>query len=240
MSSGGTLELAPTACDLGLDVRRALLVVRDAGCPSVQLSVTGPGRLVPRELGSSARRDLASTIRRMELKLRGIDCWVPPDHLLRSDTVDRALAAVLDAIALAGALGHCPVSTMLPEGLDPSVLEALVQGAAQHGVLLADHAPNGATGLAQGVDPAIHMAEGLDPVVAATTCQVARLSDLSQGLRCVPGGAGGRLDVLAYRAALDVSGHTWATLDLRSLMDPKGAIQSTIAIWQDVSQMGQG
>ena len=54
--------------------------------------------LRPRELDRSARRDLASVLRRFELELSGVDLWIPPGHFVDGLHSDRAVEAVVEAV----------------------------------------------------------------------------------------------------------------------------------------------
>lgn len=58
--------------------------------------------LRPRELSRSGRRDLAALLRRQGLAVSGADLWIPPDHFVRSELVDRAVGATQDAIEFVG------------------------------------------------------------------------------------------------------------------------------------------
>lgn len=226
--------LAPTMGVLGIAPREAMQLVHDAAFRAVQLPVTGPGRLVPREFGDSARRDLCATLRRLELNAAGVDCWIPAAHFSSSDSVDRAVAAVFDACSLAGALDRCPVSVLLPVDIDAAVLETLLAGASTHGVRLVDYGLPPATGCSVGLDPALAFAQGQDPLMLAANCDSARLSDLSQGVRCVPGRSGGQLELVGYKAALDVTGHATVALDLRQLPNPASVMAEVQAMWRSI------
>jgi sugar phosphate isomerase/epimerase len=244
LQDGSLLDktLAPTLAALPEPPRRALDRLQASGYRAVQLSATQPG-LRPRELDRSARRDLAATLRRRELAVAGIDAWLPAEHLRDAAHVDRAAAAVLAAIDLAGDLGGCPLSLSLADDIDGAVLDALVVRAADRAVALANHAvpPPPLAGVALGIDPAAWLADGGDPVarVVAAGAQVAsaRLVDLrATGLRGPIGaGADARLDVVAYRAALDVAGYRRpVVVDMRQWSDAWAGLEQTRGVWDSV------
>lgn len=107
-----------------------------------------------RELDRSARRDLASLLRRRELACAGIDLWIPPTHFTNPAEQDRALAALLGTIELAADLSRLAasavvstarpamssvVSVTLPQSLAPDVRSAIESKASTCGVRVADH-----------------------------------------------------------------------------------------------------
>ena len=231
--------LAPTVGALGLDLRSGLQVVHDARFRAVQLPLSGPLRIVPRSFGASARRDLATTLRRLELFAAGLDCWIPPEHWGRSDTVDRAQAAIVDACAMAGDVGAIGVSVRLSPEIDDEVANVLQAAAESNGVQLFDFGMPPHERCAVGLDPASDLAQGEDSIArAALGVGAARLTDLAQGHRCVPGAAGGQLDLHAYRAALDVGGYRApVALDLAGLPEPGVAMMQAASHWQQASKV---
>ena len=74
-------HLAPTVASLGTDLRSILDRLHHEGWQAVQLSAAMPGTR-PRDLGSSARRDLQATLRRNELLAAGMDLWIPREHYI--------------------------------------------------------------------------------------------------------------------------------------------------------------
>ncbi len=167
-----TLPLAPTLAPLGEQPRAALARLSRLGFRHVQLGASQPG-LRPRELDRSARRDLAATLRRHEVSASGVDLWVPTSHFFEPARADRAVAAVLEAIEMAGSLGRCPVSLNLPAaeacaGQGP-VVETITECAASHGVGIADHTvPVGQWAqLGVGIDPAAWLSQDEDPAPRA-------------------------------------------------------------------------
>jgi sugar phosphate isomerase/epimerase len=204
-----------------------------------QLSTTQPG-LRPRELDQSARRDLMATLRRRELRLAGLDCWIPPGHLREPTQQDRAVHALLAAIELAADLGCCPVSVHLPEQCPDEVLQALVAATHHRGVQLADHhvPPASSSELGVGIDPAAWLAGGADPVAGVLEAPAppvsARLVDLLRtGVRGPVGDQHeGQLDVVAYRVALSVRGYRRPVVaDARQWSDPEGGLARSDDVW---------
>lgn len=175
----------------------------------------------PRELDRSARRDVASLLRRLRLELDGLDAWIPPDHFTDARHVDRALAAAVGACELAGelaSLGACRqrpvVSLHQPVGESLAVRTALASAADAAGVIVADHqwppseSMTPGSPIGAGFDPAaVLMAGESDPCRALAgigrSVVSVRLSDLSSLGRVPPGE--GRLDVLAYEVAVTTS-----------------------------------
>ena len=99
----GDLPLAPTLAPLGDRPRVALDRFAAMGFRHVQLSAMQPG-LRPRDLDRSGRRDLGVRLGRLGMTAAGVDLWIPQTHFVDPYQVDRAVAAVLGAIELAGAL----------------------------------------------------------------------------------------------------------------------------------------
>ncbi len=247
-------DLAPPAlalCALRDDATLRVLGPRAAideaakmGYRAVALDATAPG-LRARDLDRSARRDLASVLRRSELAFCGLDLWVPPEHYASEGHADRASNACTQAIDLAAdlareALGDPVVSITLPRSLEgaplalgSAVIRALLDHADRRGVALADHSlPLGegeqgaASPLSIGVDPAAMLLRGLDPVLDTARwgarVRVARWTDADALSRVAPGlTSKGRLDLRAYGAiVVATTGARRLTLDLRGVADP--------------------
>ncbi|MEE2907143.1 MAG: hypothetical protein VX527_04840 [Planctomycetota bacterium] len=233
--------LAPTVASLGTDLRASCDRLHREGWQAVQLSAAMVGTR-PRDLGSSARRDLLATLRRVELVAAGIDLWIPREHYLDAATVDRVVSAIDAACSLAADLGIATLSVQLPEpdAMEPEAREAIHTSAAHRGVILADHRLQ--VGVAEsngaGLDPAACFAMEQDPVEVAielgTRLVAPRLSDLlSTGLRGPVGSAGGRLNVTAYRAAVvTVAPQRPVVLDLRQLPSPWDALEVGRQAWR--------
>jgi len=239
------LPLAPLVSALADPPRLAIDRIAVMGFRSVQISAVQPG-LRPRELDQSARRDLAATLRRRELQLAGIDAFIPTEHFLDPATISRAVDAVLASIGLAGDLGQCPVSVILPQSSQDNesmdeVIEAMVHVAQQRGVALADYALPVSRAMDEthgvGIDPPAWLAAGEDPAAAvnqhAAHLTVARLADLNTtGMRCPPGQHGGRLDVTSYRVALSITGYQRSVvLDARQWHDPIAGMHLAASAW---------
>jgi sugar phosphate isomerase/epimerase len=254
LTHGSDLTLAPTlgpvvrqggeaGAGSGGTVRGAVEVLARAGFRAVQLDATLAG-IRPAELDRRARQDLAAMLGRQSMMLAGIDVFIPRRHFVDAAQVDRAMAAVLGAIALAAALGRVPVSLALPvAALGTDARAALVEAADGRGVRLAVHAEDQADALRQwveqvdmpalgaGVDAAAVLGQGGDPVAAVHQWKgrlaVARLSDLDSptagGVRCAAGE--GELDVAGYRIAVDLAAGRAGpvVLDLRGLANPLAA-----------------
>jgi hypothetical protein len=214
------------------------------GFRAVQLSAAAPGARA-RDLDRSGRRDLAATLKRRGLALSGLDLWIPREHLLEPATMDRALAAIGEAIDLAAELAALmgmvargegatvALSVALPVELAAATRDELVRRGEVAGVALADHTPwaDEQAGTAPvGIDPAACLALKRDPgaevLRAGKRLAAARLSDLSDlGLRVTPGERAGRLDLLAYGVALATAGYAAPVpIDLRAVADQAAAL----------------
>jgi sugar phosphate isomerase/epimerase len=188
-----------------------------------------------RELDRSARRDLASLLRRLELGFSGIDLWIPPAHFVETGHVDRAVAAVVGAVELAAELarllgcGGGVVCVTMPEKTSAATVGAVLDAALRVGASVADcswpfRAAEGPLGV--GIDPAVLLMAGKDPAAEvarlASVPLAARASDAAAGGRVVMGS--GSLDVLAYKVALSVKGFGGPlVVDLRGVRDQEAA-----------------
>jgi len=186
------------------------------GFRAVTLNAAAPDAR-PRDLGRSARRDLAALIRRHSMVCAGVDLWLPSEHLVQAAHAERALEALLDAVDFAADLaeltsGRAVVSTLLLGPEHPGIETALThlrQRASARSALIADHrwprrtpagaspsgpeeSPDSPIGL--GLDPAqMFLSEGplSDPGAAASKnasrVLSARLSDANGSGRCPVG-----------------------------------------------------
>ena len=223
------------ASQAGLDVRAQIAWVAEMGLRWVVLDGSNAG-VRAREMGRSARRDLASLLRRHEISCAGVDLWIPPKHLSDAERVDRAVEALGEAAGLAADLaaltgGRSVVCcTLARHGEAEEAVRSAVEHAARSGGVLADcgwpvrddAAEGGVPGLGVGVDPATVLLAGEDPartvsrLGGAVVC--ARLSDADDSGRVTPGR--GRLDRLAYEVAAITAGVPMPmVLDLRGIRD---------------------
>jgi len=260
LGHGTDLSLSPTlgplVRQLGGTVRSAVDRVAQLGFESVQLDATLKG-IRPRELDRSGRRDLQALIRRRGAHPTGLDCFIPAWHYTSREHGDRALAATLEAIELAGDLGRLSMSLSLPVAtLSADAAHAIVEAADRHDVPLAVHAPDAIDALLQwieavdlpvlgaGLDPAAVLGEGRDPCEVAQQLgqrlRVARLSDLQpgtggEGIRCAVGS--GQLDVAAYRVSVDLAERRPGpvVLELRGLHAPIAAAQQASETWRNAA-----
>lgn len=246
---------AAPGSDRGEEVRQLLSWAKGAGFRGVQLNATTPG-VRPRDLDRSGRRDLAASLRRADLQCSGLDLWIPEAHFTDPLNVDRAVAATLAAIDLAGDLAMLAsgsvvtaqpgrpgvVSVLLPRAVASDVLATFGNAAQARGVLVADHLwperdppANGESNMV-GIDPAALLAAGQDPAAAVSRCgrrvASARLTDVARGLagaRTAPGSRDGTLDVLAYRVSLATSGYSgFAVVDLRGVTNQAQAARVAV------------
>lgn len=121
---------------------------RESGYRSVQLDAK-VADMRPRDLERSARREIASLLRRAQVMLSGIDLWIPPEHFAEGAKVERAVEAVVDAIGFAGELGglgagggaEWPLAVCVSLGPAPlqGVVQRLAEAAAGQRVVVADH-----------------------------------------------------------------------------------------------------
>ncbi len=218
------------------------------GIGVVRLDGAAPG-LRARELDRGARRDLAGLLSRSELRLSGIDLWVPERHFREPEHVDRAVSVCVETIALAGELAGIPslttplsVSVQLPSEPGSGVVAAIELAAEREGVKVADHGASapGRTGqIGVGLDPASVLLRAEDPaaLAASTTIVSARLSDSDDAGRCRVGERG-RLDARAYAASLSVGGYAGdVVIDLRGLVAQDDAARSAMEHWRSATSL---
>ncbi|MBL4591362.1 MAG: hypothetical protein JKY96_05320, partial [Phycisphaerales bacterium] len=99
-----------------------------------------------REIGRSARRDLAASMRRREIEIAGIDLWIPAEHFALPEHCGRAVEVVIQTCVLASELASLVggrsvgrVSVMTPASIDADVLREMGDGAAMVGAEIVDH-----------------------------------------------------------------------------------------------------
>jgi hypothetical protein len=218
--------------------------VREQGVRAVALDASRHDTRA-RDLGRSARRDVAALLRRTELDLAGIDLWIPPEHFVDDTKNQRAIDTVALTAALAGELARLVggrsvpvVSVTLPGDLDDRVRGEIGAAADRHGAVVADHTPGGvrrAAGIGVGVDPAACLLAGESPgkrAVAGGDAAFLRLSDVNATGRCAVGADGARLDLTGYAGACLTVGGRWITLDARGVGDPARAVAGGVAAWR--------
>jgi sugar phosphate isomerase/epimerase len=191
-----------------------------------------------RDLDRSARRDLAATLRRLDLRFGGIDLWIPPSHFADAAHVDRACAALAGACGLAAeiaALLDEPTPCVWTEWPEKPHADAAVLAAQPAAATIVDVRPSGAPHGAchAGVDPAACLLAGVDPVARTMSLAGrlggARLSDAGSAGRCPVGT--GRLNLAEYRVTLAAAGAAAVVLDLRGVRDAEGGRKSAIERW---------
>lgn len=259
LSHGSDLRLAPTLGPVihaaRKPARQAIAMIGAGGFSAMQLDATLPG-LRPRELDTTARRDLAATAMRAGLSIAGVDFFIPAEHYSDPQHVDRAVAAAAAACELAGELGRVPVSLNLPVAkMDTPLVQAVMDAADAQGVTLAIHDEADLDGLAGwlhsqaplhvgiGLDPAALLIRDSDPAGIAQShaglLRVARLSDASKGQ--TDGGrqaaGSGSLQVMAYRVSVDLAPSRVGpvVLDLRGLASPLDAMRSAKSVWDNAA-----
>jgi sugar phosphate isomerase/epimerase len=235
------LVLRPAA-PWGGDARSALAWACASGVQAVQIDATMPG-LRPRELDTSARRDIRALARRQGVTISGVDLFIPPTHFIEAANIDRAMHAARAALELARDLAEdastAQVATELPEKLAESTLADLRSSAQQVGASLADCAwpPRAIASSTHadvriGIDPAAVFATGQDLLASIAklpgTPVHARLSDLSASGRVEAGK--GRLDIMTYYVTLSTKGYAAPlVIDLRGLRDQENVLERIIA-----------
>jgi sugar phosphate isomerase/epimerase len=234
------MPLSVPLLDDGGPPREILRQAAASGFRFVQIACNLNG-FRPRELDASARRDLCATLNRLGLACSGLDCFIPVSHFADPARQERVVDAMREAIDLAVALGRCPVSVELPardDGRSAEAVAAVVREAARLDIEIADHSLHASRWpMGVGIDPAAAILAGRDcaavVLAAGHALSSARLSDAaSSGVRVAPGLPGGRLDLIAYRAALDVAGYRRpVVIDVRGMPDFRGVIAAAQRAW---------
>ena len=255
LTHGSDLRLAPTirpiATQYAGSARRAITQIAEAGFTAIQLDAAMPG-LRPRELDTSARRDLLATLARTGLSLAGIDLFIPPDHYSDPAHLDRAAEANHAALSLAAELGRVPLTLNLPiDQADASLVNATTAAADDCGSplvicstqnteqLLSWIKQHGDGVASAAIDPATLLMARSDPAQAAQqltgSLGVARLCDATRGQSDSRSPVGqGDLDLMAYRVSIDLaqSRHGPVVLDLRALSSPLAAASLARVAWK--------
>lgn len=192
-----------------------------AGGRAITLDATAPG-FRPRELDRSARRDLASSMRREEIALAGIDVFIPSEHFARPDTRDRAASAVLGAIEMGGQIGARHVAIRAGEGLPGDVEAELSSVAERHGVTLAGY------GRVEKLKPAV-VADASDPALLAS-----RLSGAAVVRWPWPVPVSGA-EASTAAPLLATLGVRSCDLDLSTAGDPSAQTNPALSAWKDAA-----
>ena len=236
------LALSTLGVSAGLPPRRVIEWASGAGFRSVVLDAARPG-VRPRDLDRSARRGLASALRRLELRLAGLELWIPAAHYASPASSDRAVSATLSAIDLLAELAALMETdrtltiTLPAEGAEEAI-DTVAQAAHRAEVRLAsatwprrpvEEAGNAApVGLC--LDPRAIIRDRGDPVALVTAWpgapEAARWAFTS-------GRPGEVIDPVAYASALSVVGFAGAVaLDLRDSADPESDATPALARWR--------
>ncbi|MCE2882281.1 MAG: hypothetical protein LW636_07980 [Planctomycetaceae bacterium] len=231
------------------DVRAAFERLSALGYRGAQLSAADPATR-PRDLGASARRDLAAALSRSELSCSGVDLFITPAHFTDPAFVEKAADASFAALGLAADLGRAPLVLPLPADAATDVRAALAAEASRRGVAIVvpldgaspeERSYADAPPFARGVDCAAVLAAGGRPeaVVAALGGRLGgvRLVDLLRsGLRGpILEPRASRLDALALRIAIELAGFRGLpVVDARQWADPDEGIAASIARWRDL------
>ncbi len=226
-----------------VDPREALAWISESGFRGVQLSAIEPS-MRPREMSVSARRDLAATLRRVELECSGIDFLAPAAHFTDPTHMSRLFEALTATVELAASLGRAPVLISLAPD-QPSELRAEIAALAAHtgvDILLQandlEQSAAIAPPFAACIDCAAVLAAGGVPHELAL-----RLVGKLGGVRLVDlfrSGLRGpflepresRLDALSLRIALDTLGfHAMPVVDARQWTAPKQGLCQALERW---------
>lgn len=248
--------IGPIVRQYGVSFRTVLQRLSRAGVQAIQLDATLRG-LRPQELDQAGRRSLKALLARSDVRVAGMDQFLPRRHFLDSAEQDRAVHATLDAIGLAADLGRIPLSIALPVADTPDeILHAVVEAADSRSQPVAVHCEEQAPALSAwleridhrlvgaSVDAAAILAAGEDPIEAVHRISgqllVGRLSDMSEpaaagGMRCATGD--GMIDLRGYRVAIDLCPARLGpvVIDVRGVANPGEAALRSIKAWDDAS-----
>lgn len=221
--------VAASTFDAAVWLRDCLHWARSKSFCTITLDATMPG-LRPRELDTSARREISVLLKRHELSLAGVDCFVPPAHLLDAAKQTRAMEALEQACNLVESLrsvwfissslsvgttvatssqraSDVAVCTLLPAQLDKASASHLAHVATKAGTLIADcthETPlaqcGESAGWARALDPRLVLAGAKD--FASVVLGASPLAQARLPLAAVG------LDITTYLALLHVRGWT--------------------------------
>lgn len=230
----------------GVTTPEAAAWIRDQRVRGLALDAARPDCRA-RDLGRSARRDLAAMLRRTELELAGIDLFIPPEHYTDPakdgrafETVQQTAMLAAELARLVGGRSRPVVSITLPASLPEHERASLIAVFEKYGAIGADHTPNApapSAWLGTGIDPAACFLAGADPAALATRPGVValRLSNLNATGRCPVNAEGGRLDLLAFTASVLTTGLGWMTADTRGCAEPARAVHAGTRAWRDAT-----
>jgi sugar phosphate isomerase/epimerase len=227
-----------------------LRVAARLGFRGVTLSAAQHGTR-PRELDRSERRGLIAELKRLELTCDSIDLFIPPEHFVSQETMDRAIHAVRDALDLASDLGSNVLFLRLPhESLDdpPSVVtQALVEFANSSRVRVADVGLGGRAlnalesgapiSIGIGIDTASWLADGRDPleglILHGGLVGGVRLAGLDETGSRVSPSPHARIDIQAWRQAFEINAHgASVVIDARGWQDPVEGVAQALHLWR--------
>ena len=226
-----TAGLAPDAGrPWGATPREAIAWCASAGARGIVIDATRD-TIRPRQLDSSARRAVASLLKRLNLRFRGIDLFIPQGDFVDVARAQRAVDAACDAIALCVDLHRAcgertvapPVNLVLPDAradgeaaLSEAARDAVLQAAARLGARIADYSVGARTTVIEagsplgvGLDAFALLSAGVEPrdVLASLRGPLHAVRDAGAGSLARGARAGGlRFDALAFRAALATRG----------------------------------
>ena len=237
-------ELAISTLGVSTDSPPRQVIERAAGAGFRAIVIDAARQGVrPRDLDRSARRGLASLLRRLELRLAGIELWIPPAHYASPAHSDRALTSTLSAIDLLAELAGLAETdraltlTLPAQGADEAIT-TIAQTAHRAEIRIANaawpQAPSeendGDAPIGRCIDPRAISRDGEDPIAHVTACrhapEAARWAYASRRPEEV-------IDPLVYASALSVVGFQGAVaLDLRDSADPESDAGAALARWR--------
>ena len=194
----------------------------------------------PRDLDRSARRGLASLLRRLELRLAGAELWIPSEHYASPTNSERAVAAALSSIDMLAELAalieadRTLTLTLPADGADEAI-SVIAQAAHRAEIRIANAAwpwrqPSDDAPIGVALDPRAITRSGEDPIAIASSCQqppdAARWAFTSRRPEEV-------IDPLGYASALSTAGFRGdVALDLRDAIDPESDAMSALTRWR--------
>jgi len=222
-----SLSISNISPDPRDSISLAAALISSLGEPRLHLDAMLAG-LRPRELDRSARRDLASMLKRNGVGSTGIDLFLPPQHFAETAHVDRAVGAITSAIELLselaslGAMETKVLCLTLPQKPLANAVAAIGSAAQERGVTITDFSLPRASDLPssifRGVDcaQAVAASEDAASLIASSSPRAIRLCDWD-GTRRVPVGKG-RLDTRMVVASASIAApNVPVVIDLRGI-----------------------